>query len=85
MPACARCPHVLRGVFGPKGEYLPLRSSPQYVLLGVFILWWGWFGITAGSTGALSGGNDLVASKAALNTALAGGGGTLAALGFSFL
>lgn len=53
------------------------------MLLGVFILWWGWFGLIAGSTGALSGGNDLLAAKAALNTALASGGGTMAALAFS--
>lgn len=73
------------GVFGRNGEYLPLRSSPTNVLLGVFILWWGWFGFNAGSTGGLSGGLDRVASKAAVNTALGSGGGTLAALVFSYM
>ena len=76
---------VCRGSFGDDGEYLPLRSSPTNVLCGVFILWWGWFGFNAGSTGSLSGGNDLVAAKSALNTAMASGGGTVASLLFSYV
>lgn len=40
----------------PKG--IP-PSNLMYVTLGVFILWFGWFGFNAGSTTALSGGGSL--------------------------
>ncbi len=65
------------GRFGPDGKprqilghNLPLMS------LGAFILWIGWFGFNAGSTGGLS--QDL--GKIALNTHLGGACGALGAI-----
>ena len=53
------------------GHNLPLAS------LGVFILWFGWFGFNAGSTLA---GTDLSIALIALNTNLAAAAGAVAAL-----
>ena len=53
------------------GHNLPLAS------LGVFILWFGWFGFNAGSTVA---GTDLSIALIALNTNLAAAAGAVAAL-----
>jgi Amt family ammonium transporter len=67
------------GTAEEKAEYLP--QSTLMIVLGTFILWFGWFGFNGGSTTALSGGSAEVAAHCCATTTVA------AALGgvFSFL
>lgn len=58
------------------GHNLPLAS------LGVFILWFGWYGFNAGST--LSG-TDLSMASIAVNTTLGAAGGAIAAMTTSWI
>ncbi len=58
---------------------IPGHSIPQ-VVLGVFILWLGWFGFNGGSVGAA----DNTVMLVAVNTALAASVGTLTAGGISW-
>ncbi len=76
-------------VLGPRLGKFPRRggirptppSNIVAVTLGVFILWFGWFGFNGGSQLALASAADAVAMSVVLvNTTLAGAGGTIAAL-----
>jgi len=58
-----------------KPQHIPGHSLPQ-AALGVFILWFGWFGFNAGSTTA--GTTDI--ALIAINTLLAAGAGATAAM-----
>lgn len=59
---------------------LPNSSSPQ-VAIGVFILWFGWFGFNGGSQLSYSGlGDALAIAKIFANTNIAAAGGVLAVL-----
>ena len=59
---------------------LPNSSSPQ-VAIGVFILWFGWFGFNGGSQLAFESADDAIAiSKIFVNTNVAAAGGLLAVL-----
>ena len=59
-------------------------SNVPVVTLGVFILWFGWFGFNGGSQLALAGVSDAVAMSVVLvNTNLAAAGGVIAALSVS--
>ena len=68
-----------------KGKADDLRGfaghNATLTALGVYCLWFGWFGFNAGCSGGLSGGGAKVAALAAVNTALAPPGGALVALG----
>ncbi|MBN1797582.1 MAG: ammonium transporter [Spirochaetales bacterium] len=55
------------------GHNIPLAS------LGVFILWFGWFGFNAGSTIAVDPSGELI-SRIAMNTSIAAAAGGIAAL-----
>jgi len=67
------------GKFGPDGRprALPGHNIPLAVL-GVFLLWFGWFGFNPGSTLAVGDGKAM--SLVALNTNLAACAGTVAAM-----
>jgi len=70
------------GRFGIRGEIKPLKlfaaSSVPLVTIGVFILWFGWFGFNGGSRLALGTFEDAVAiSKIFVNTNLAACGGVV--------
>ena len=51
--------------------------SPQQAVLGTLILWLGWLFFNAGSSAAISGGSNLDAERAIMNTILAPAAGGL--------
>lgn len=82
--------HLVGGVAGLVGTIMlrPRRNkytdnglklkmaSPTNVLLGMFMLWWGWLGFNCGSTFGVSGGKWKLASRSAvctLNASIGGG------------
>lgn len=66
------------GKYTKDGKPLPIPGhNLTMVMLGGFILWFGWFGFNAGST--LSG-NQLVIAKICVTTVIAAAGGALTAL-----
>lgn len=67
------------GKFGPDGKpkAIPAHSIPL-ASLGVFILWFGWFGFNAGST--LGVGDGSLIARVAINTNLAAATGGIVAL-----
>ena len=69
------------GKFSPDGSTraIPGHSMPL-AALGMFILWFGWYGFNAGSTLALSNGGAGLAAFVAVNTTLAAGAGAVAAV-----
>ena len=70
------------GKFRPDGSVKPSPpSNVPIVTLGVFILWFGWFGFNGGSQLALGGAFDAVAmSNVLVNTNLAAAAGVMAAM-----
>ena len=79
-------------IIGPRlGKYRrdgSVRPTPPsnvpIVTLGVFILWFGWFGFNGGSQLALGSASDVVAmSQVLVNTNLAGAAGVIAAIAVS--
>ena len=74
-----------RGKYRSDGTARPTPpSSIPTVTLGVFILWFGWFGFNGGSQLALGSVADVVAmSNVLVNTNLAGAAGFIAALALS--
>ena len=74
-----------RGKFPSNGTIRPTPpSSVPLVTLGVFILWFGWFGFNGGSQLALGSVVDVLAmSQVLINTNLAAAGGVIAAMAVS--
>jgi len=70
------------------GGGAPLRhnmGSPTNVLLGMFMLWWGWLGFNCGSTFGVSGGRWKLASRSAVCTINASCGGGVFATFYSYI
>jgi len=73
------------GKYNGKANAIPGHNL-TFAALGVFILWFGWFGFNAGSQLAASGtDNTLAISHIFLTTNLSAAGGTLAALAVSWM
>ena len=74
-----------RGKFRRDGTIRPTPpSNIPLVTLGVFILWFGWFGFNGGSQLAMGSAADVVAmSHVLVNTNLAGAAGVIAAIAVS--
>jgi len=69
------------GKFGPDGKAKAIAGhSIPLASLGVFILWFGWFGFNAGSTLGVSGDGGNLAARVAMNTNLAAAAGAIAAM-----
>ncbi|CAJ0584141.1 unnamed protein product, partial [Mesorhabditis spiculigera] len=60
-------------------------SSPTNALLGTFLLWWGWFGINAGSVWGITNGRWRLGARSAVATIMAsiGGGSTSIMISFA--
>ncbi|PAV89117.1 hypothetical protein WR25_05259 [Diploscapter pachys] len=59
-------------------------SSPTNALLGTFLLWWGWFGINAGSVWGITGGRWRLGARAAVATIMSSIGGGATSIVISF-
>ena len=70
------------GKYGPNGEINPIQGSNMpLATLGMFILWFGWFGFNGGSELKLSNIDEANAvAQVFVNTNMAAAGGLLAAL-----
>lgn len=69
------------GKFGPDGKpRAMLGHSIPLASLGVFLLWFGWFGFNPGSTLGISGANAPLAAVVAMNTNLAAAAGAIMAM-----
>eukprot|EP00698_Gefionella_okellyi_P010572 TRINITY_DN2747_c0_g1_i2.p1 TRINITY_DN2747_c0_g1~~TRINITY_DN2747_c0_g1_i2.p1 ORF type:complete len:387 (+),score=42.85 TRINITY_DN2747_c0_g1_i2:642-1802(+) len=53
---------------------LPI-ANPAHVVLGLFILWWGWYAFNSGSTLGVGCGNHNLAAKVSMTTTMGAAGG----------
>ncbi|CAJ0608177.1 unnamed protein product [Cylicocyclus nassatus] len=60
-------------------------SSPTNALLGTFLLWWGWFGINAGSVWGITSGRWRLGARAAVATIMSSIGGGATSIVISFV
>lgn len=82
--AMALGPRIGRFTKDGKAVAIPGHSI-SLVVLGVFILWLGWFGFNPGSQLAINGGNADVVGLVAVNTNLAAAAGGLVAMTLTWL
>ncbi|XP_031555511.1 putative ammonium transporter 2 [Actinia tenebrosa] len=68
-----------------KKEWNHIMASPTNVLLGMFMLWWGWLGFNCGSTFGVSGGKWKLASRSAVCTLNASCGGGVFVTIYSYI
>ncbi len=83
MGAIAVGPRI--GKFTEKGANAIPGHNIAIATLGMFILWFGWYGFNPGSTLALSGGTSALAARVAVTTTLAAGTGGVVAVLFTKL
>jgi len=75
-----------RGKYNADGSVNPiLGHSMPLGMLGVMILWVGWYGFNAGSTLGLSGGFAALAARVAVTTTIAAGAGGATAMFVSWM
>lgn len=72
-------PRIGRYDASGKARDIPGHSA-SLALLGVFILWFGWYGFNPGSALGLSGNGALIAANCAVTTTLAAAGGCITTL-----
>ncbi|CAH1252748.1 RHBG [Branchiostoma lanceolatum] len=72
------------GRFDDEDGGAPEMSSPTNVLLGTFMLWWGWLGFNCGSTYGIQGGKWKLAARSAVSTMLGSLGGGLVGVTYSY-
>ncbi|EDO34221.1 predicted protein, partial [Nematostella vectensis] len=74
------------GRYDDQGRPKPLKmASPTNVLLGTFMLWWGWLGFNCGSTFGITGGKWKLASRSAVVTLNGSIGGGISGMVYSYL
>ena len=75
-------PRYDRFVFNSETQRMEDRKEPGhsvvFAVLGTFLLWFGWFGLNAGSTYGVTGELWQVAALSSINSVLAAGAGSLA-------
>ncbi|XP_020902017.1 putative ammonium transporter 3 [Exaiptasia diaphana] len=71
-------------VFDPKSPPAQM-ASPTNVLLGTFMLWWGWLGFNCGSTFGISGQKWKLASRSAVVTINGSIGGGIMGMFYSYV
>jgi len=72
------------GKYGPGKQVNAIPGhNISIATLGMFILWFGWYGFNPGSTLALTGGGAALAAKVAVNTTLAAAAGGVASVIYS--
>ncbi|XP_031564624.1 putative ammonium transporter 3 [Actinia tenebrosa] len=74
------------GRYDKKGNPNKLTmASPTNVLLGTFMLWWGWLGFNCGSTFGITGGKWKLASRSAVVTLNGSIGGGIFGMVYSYI
>ena len=74
-----------RGKYNADGSVNAIPGHSMVLgLLGVMILWVGWYGFNPGSTLGLTGGLAAIAARVAVTTTLAAGAGAVVAMGISW-
>lgn len=74
-------------IIGPRLDRFTTTNPAEFkphnmplAMLGVFILWFGWYGFNAGSTLSFTEGNDVTAALVAMNTSISAAAGGLTVL-----
>uniref|UniRef100_A0A1I8GSE1 Ammonium_transp domain-containing protein n=1 Tax=Macrostomum lignano TaxID=282301 RepID=A0A1I8GSE1_9PLAT len=68
-----------------EGQSAPPMGCPTNVMLGMFMLWWGWLGFNCGSTFGIRGGKWKLAARSAVSTIMSSMGGGLSSLSLTFI
>ncbi|MDR2494530.1 MAG: ammonium transporter [Spirochaetaceae bacterium] len=87
MGAMVIGPRLGKYVRGPDGK-VSVKAFPghniPFACLGVLLLWFGWYGFNAASSGTAVGAGGSILARVAVTTCLAGSAGAIGALGLSW-
>jgi len=79
-------------IIGPRLDRFTTTNPNEFrphniplAMLGVFLLWFGWYGFNAGSTLSFTDGNDSLAALVAMNTSISAAAGGLTVLGLKHI